>query len=30
MEKTIIKFDDTKIKKQKFYQDKWPISINNK
>ena len=29
MEKTIIKFDDVKIPKQKFYQHKRPISIKN-
>ena len=29
IEKTIIKFGDTKIKKQKFHQDKTPISIKN-
>ena len=27
--KTIIKFDDTQIEKQKFYQQKKPVSINN-
>ena len=29
MEKTIIKFDDTKIPKQKFHQHKRPISLKN-
>ena len=29
MEKTIIKFDDIKIPKQKFHQHKRPISIKN-
>ena len=29
MEKPIIKFGDTEIKKQKFYQYKRPISIRN-
>ena len=29
MEKTIIKFDDIEIEKQKFHQHKRPISIKN-
>ena len=29
MKKTIIKFGNTKIEKQKFYQHKRPISIEN-
>ena len=29
MEKTVIKFGDTEIEKQKFYKHKRPISINN-
>ena len=29
MEKTVIKFDDIKIPKQKFHQHKRPISIKN-
>ena len=29
MVKTVIKFGDTEIKKQKFYQQQRPISINN-
>ena len=29
MEKTIIKFDDVEIQKQKFHQHKGPISIKN-
>ena len=29
MEKTIIKFDDIEIKKQKFHEDKRIISIKN-
>ena len=29
MENTVIKFDDIEIKKQKFHQDKIPISIKN-
>ena len=29
MVKTVIKFGDTVIKKQKFYQQQRPISINN-
>ena len=29
MEKTIIKFGDIKVKKQKFHQNKRPISIGN-
>ena len=29
MEKTVIKFGNTEIRKQKFHQHKRPISINN-
>ena len=29
MEKTIIKFGDTEIEKQKFHQNRRPISIEN-
>ena len=29
MENTVLKFDDIEIEKQKFHQDKIPISIKN-